>query len=120
MSQRDITAKLLIIGNSGVGKTNILLKFTANTFVMSHITTIGIFSFRQESILNPKQFSLIAKRSNFKSGTLLANSASKPSPKRIIKEPKVSFWLMLSMTRLPLIRYNLGLSKSGKMPLKTS
>jgi len=42
MSQHDILAKLLIIGNSGVGKTNILLKFTANTFVMSHITTIGI------------------------------------------------------------------------------
>jgi small GTP-binding protein len=41
MSQHDILAKLLIIGNSGVGKTNILLKFTANTFVMSHITTIG-------------------------------------------------------------------------------
>jgi Ras-related protein Rab-15 len=44
MSQHDILAKLLIIGNSGVGKTNILLKFTANTFVMSHITTIGIFT----------------------------------------------------------------------------
>lgn len=43
MSQHDILAKLLIIGNSGVGKTNILLKFTANTFVMSHITTIGNF-----------------------------------------------------------------------------
>jgi small GTP-binding protein len=43
MSQHDIMAKLLIIGNSGVGKTNVLLKFTANTFVLSHITTIGIF-----------------------------------------------------------------------------
>lgn len=49
MSQHDILAKLLIIGNSGVGKTNILLKFTANTFVMSHITTIGKF-FRYKGI----------------------------------------------------------------------
>jgi GTPase SAR1 family protein len=42
MSQYDFLAKLLIVGNSGVGKTNVLLKFTANTFVMSHLTTIGI------------------------------------------------------------------------------
>jgi GTPase SAR1 family protein len=41
MSHYDFLAKLLIIGNSGVGKTNVLLKFTANTFVMSHISTIG-------------------------------------------------------------------------------
>jgi Ras-related protein Rab-1A len=41
MSQYDFLAKLLIIGNSGVGKTNVLLKFTANTFVISHISTIG-------------------------------------------------------------------------------
>lgn len=41
MSQYDILAKLLIVGNSGVGKTNVLLKFTANTFVMSHLSTIG-------------------------------------------------------------------------------
>jgi GTPase SAR1 family protein len=56
MSQRDLTAKLLIIGNSGVGKTNILLKFTANTFVMSHITTIGTSAIIKESISNQKQF----------------------------------------------------------------
>ena len=50
MSQYDFLAKLLIIGNSGVGKTNILLKFTANTFVLSHLTTIGI-DFKSKTIL---------------------------------------------------------------------
>lgn len=38
----EIMAKLLIIGNSDVGKTNLLLKFTANTFVLSHNATVGM------------------------------------------------------------------------------
>ena len=62
MSQHDILAKLLIIGNSGVGKTNILLKFTANTFVMSHITTIGIIFIIEVSILKVKQFLLMVRK----------------------------------------------------------
>ena len=38
----DHLAKLLIIGDSGVGKTNILLRFCENNFMSSHLTTIGI------------------------------------------------------------------------------
>ncbi len=38
----DYLIKLLIIGNSGVGKTNLLLKFCENNFMVSHLTTIGI------------------------------------------------------------------------------
>ena len=37
----DYLAKLLIIGDSGVGKTNILLRFCENNFLTSHLTTIG-------------------------------------------------------------------------------
>jgi small GTP-binding protein len=37
----DYLAKLLIIGDSGVGKTNILLRFCENNFQSSHLTTIG-------------------------------------------------------------------------------
>ena len=33
--------KLLIIGDSGVGKTNILLRFCEGNFTPSHLTTIG-------------------------------------------------------------------------------
>jgi GTPase SAR1 family protein len=33
--------KLLIIGNSGVGKTNLLLRFCENNFLTSHLSTIG-------------------------------------------------------------------------------
>lgn len=38
----DWLVKLLIIGDSGVGKTNILLRFVENNFHPSHLTTIGI------------------------------------------------------------------------------
>ena len=38
----DYLAKLLIIGDSAVGKTNILLRFCENNFMSSHLTTIGI------------------------------------------------------------------------------
>ncbi len=38
----DYLIKLLVIGNSGVGKTNMLLKFCENNFMTSHLTTIGI------------------------------------------------------------------------------
>lgn len=39
----DWLAKLLIIGDSGVGKTNILVRFCENNFLTSHLTTIGIY-----------------------------------------------------------------------------
>lgn len=38
----DYLIKLLVIGDSGVGKTNMLLRFSENNFMTSHLTTIGI------------------------------------------------------------------------------
>ena len=46
----DHLAKLLIIGDSGVGKTNILLRFCENNFMSSHLTTIGSPDDTQASI----------------------------------------------------------------------
>ena len=34
--------KILIIGDSGVGKTCMLMRFCENTFTINHLTTIGI------------------------------------------------------------------------------
>jgi GTPase SAR1 family protein len=34
-------AKVLIIGDGGVGKTNILMRLCDNNFMISHIMTIG-------------------------------------------------------------------------------
>jgi len=38
----DWLVKLIIIGDSGVGKTNILLKFTDDIFTQNHMPTIGV------------------------------------------------------------------------------
>ena len=38
----DHLFKLLIIGESGVGKTCLLLRFTDDSFTANHLTTIGI------------------------------------------------------------------------------
>ena len=38
----DFLFKLLIIGESGVGKTCLLLRFTDDSFTQNHLTTIGI------------------------------------------------------------------------------
>jgi small GTP-binding protein len=35
-------AKIAVIGDSSVGKTNILLRFISADYQMTHITTIGI------------------------------------------------------------------------------
>jgi len=40
----DLLAKILIIGDSGVGKTCLLLRFSENSFASSHLPTIGSFS----------------------------------------------------------------------------
>lgn len=39
----DLLIKILLIGNSGVGKTQILLRYTENQFKSSFLSTIGIF-----------------------------------------------------------------------------
>ena len=41
-SRPDNTFKILTIGESGVGKTCLLLRFTEDTFVSNHLTTLGV------------------------------------------------------------------------------
>ncbi len=38
----DVIVKIVIIGDSGVGKTNILLRFCDNDFKISYSATIGV------------------------------------------------------------------------------
>ena len=47
--------KLIIIGDSGVGKTNILTRFCENIFKETHVATIGVdFSVRTIQIEDKK------------------------------------------------------------------
>lgn len=41
-TEYDYLVKLLVIGDSGVGKTCMLLRFADDTFNPSHLATIGI------------------------------------------------------------------------------
>lgn len=74
----DHLAKLLIIGDSGVGKTNILLRFCENNFMSSHLTTIGTSYLSKESTLKSKPSKLTAKRYACRYGTQQAKSDSRP------------------------------------------
>lgn len=38
----DILAKLIIIGDSGVGKTNLILSFVGERFKENYVATIGV------------------------------------------------------------------------------
>lgn len=42
LSHYDYLIKLLILGDSGVGKTCLLLRFSENSFATSYLATIGI------------------------------------------------------------------------------
>mgnify|MGYP003913219071 CR=1 FL=1 len=44
--------KILIIGDSGVGKTCMLMRFCENTFTINHLTTIGINKIKLKFIAN--------------------------------------------------------------------
>uniref|UniRef100_A0A914HBN9 Ras-related protein Rab-35 n=1 Tax=Globodera rostochiensis TaxID=31243 RepID=A0A914HBN9_GLORO len=51
----DHLFKLLIIGDSGVGKSSLLLRFSDNTFSTSYITTIGVdFKIRTITVMGKK------------------------------------------------------------------
>lgn len=40
--QNEHLLKLIIIGDCGVGKTNILMRYCDNTFKLNYVSTIGV------------------------------------------------------------------------------
>ena len=56
--KNDLTFKILILGDSNVGKTSLLLKFTDNIFKETHITTIGVEYKEKEITLDNIKYKL--------------------------------------------------------------
>lgn len=54
----DYVFKLVIIGDSGVGKTSLLLRYTQKKFYGDHITTIGVDFKIKEATINNKRLKL--------------------------------------------------------------
>ena len=52
--KEDYILKILTIGESGVGKTCILLRYTEDRFVKNHLTTIGKPHLIQASTTKPR------------------------------------------------------------------
>jgi len=82
----DLQIKLLMIGDSGVGKTCLLLRYANDSFSPTFITTIGI-DFKIKKIFN-----WMAKESNFRFGIPLARSDSEPLQHRISEVHKEFCW----------------------------
>ena len=56
--KNDLTFKILILGDSNVGKTSLLLKFTDNIFNETYITTIGVEYKEKEITLDNIKYKL--------------------------------------------------------------
>lgn len=50
--------KLIVIGDSGVGKTSLIKKFTKNKFSPSYLTTIGVEFESKEMVVNEEKIQL--------------------------------------------------------------
>nr|ABK96543.1 unknown [Populus trichocarpa x Populus deltoides] len=93
----DYLIKLLLIGDSGVGKSCLLLRFSDGSFTTSFITTIGID-------FKIKPLSLMVNGLNYKYGIQQARNVSELSQQPITEEPwGFCSFMMLLMNHLSTI-----------------
>lgn len=108
----DYLFKLLLIGNSSVGKSSLLLRFSDNIFSERFIFFYSVSSQQSVLISRSELFNLVAVLLNYKSGTLLAKKDSKLSQHRTIKELMESSQSMTLQIDNPLKILKTGWQKS--------
>jgi len=93
--QYDYLIKLLLIGDSGVGKSCLLLRFSDDSFTPSFIATIGID-------YKIKTVEIDGMKSSYKSGILLGKKDTVQLPMLITEVQWVYCWFMT----LPMLNHS--------------
>lgn len=97
----DYLFKLLLIGNSSVGKSSLLLRFSDNIF-SERYSSIDLVSFPPSVLTLRLELSNQEEApSSYKSGTLLARNDSRPLLPPTTREPMESSLSMISLTDNP-------------------
>ncbi|KAG7214219.1 hypothetical protein INR49_023244 [Caranx melampygus] len=109
----DYLFKLLLIGDSGVGKSCLLLRFADDTYTESYISTIGV-DFKIRTI------ELDGKTIKLQIWDTAVRSDSAPSRPVTTEELTASSLSMMSQTRSPSITSNSGCRRSTVTPVRTS
>jgi GTPase SAR1 family protein len=109
IKEYDYLFKIVIIGNSSVGKSSLLRRFADDQFQESYLATIGVdFRFKYFP-LHVDLSTLTATKSNFKFGILLGRNDSGLSPVPTIRELMASSWFTIPLQRRPSkISHNFG------------
>ena len=116
----DYLFKLLLIGNSSVGKSSLLLRFSDNIFSERYLPYLALVSFQPLVLISRSELSSqTAVPLNSKSGILQAKRDSKLSQRRTIKEPMELFLSMISLKDSPSRISKTGSLKLTSMATKT-
>jgi hypothetical protein len=98
----DYLFKIVIIGNSSVGKSSLLRRFADDQFQESYLATIGVdFRFKYHAY-DEGHFLSTAIKSSCKSGIRLDRNVFVQLPVHTTKEHTASSWYMISLVINPL------------------
>jgi small GTP-binding protein len=58
MTQKNISFKYLVVGDSGVGKTSLLVRYCEDSFQADYLSTIGVDFKIKRVVINDRQVTL--------------------------------------------------------------